>query len=425
MTPGTVVLGDTRLPVAPGRGARLGRGRLVEGLGARGGALHAGPWPEPVGRALLLPLALGTSGARDAVLVVGLSPRLPLEEGYRDFLQVLSRQLASDAVRVQALEQVSNVSLSTGQVHPPHEQVRCEPRRASPETGPRAFVHEAEQWLSPAPDASAHPPLPALPREAPRGHVLLADDNADMRDSLGRLLESRFTVEAVADGQAALAAARARPPDVVLSDVMMPGLEGFGLVRAFKADPRTAHVPLMLISARAGEEAKIEGLEAGVDDYLVKPFGARELLARVGAKVTVGQARAERERLFGEMEAARVRLDNLIENAPVFVCVLHGPEHVYALVNPLYQQLIGVGRELLGLPVASGPPGGGGAGLRPTARRRLPHGRALHRTRDAVPRGPERERPTGGVLRQLRPPAETRCARAGGGDRRLRLRGDG
>jgi signal transduction histidine kinase len=127
--------------------------------------------------------------------------------------------------------------------------------------------------------------------DAPR--ILLADDNADMRDYVARLLIERgWFVEAVGDGSAALAAARRRRPDLVLTDVMMPGLDGFALMRALRREPATATVPVVLLSARAGEEARIEGAEAGADDYLVKPFGAQELLARVGAQLTLARERA-------------------------------------------------------------------------------------------------------------------------------------
>lgn len=82
-----------------------------------------------------------------------------------------------------------------------------------------------------------------------------------------------------------------RRPDLVLSDVMMPRLDGIGLLRELRADPALARLPVMLLSARAGEEASIEGLEAGADDYLIKPFVARELLARVSANVKLGKLR--------------------------------------------------------------------------------------------------------------------------------------
>ncbi len=101
------------------------------------------------------------------------------------------------------------------------------------------------------------------------------------------------TVEAVADGQAALTAARRRRPDLVLSDVMMPRLDGFGLVAALRQDPGLADIPVILLSARAGEEAQVEGLGAGADDYLIKPFAARELLARLAANIALSRLRRE------------------------------------------------------------------------------------------------------------------------------------
>ena len=140
-------------------------------------------------------------------------------------------------------------------------------------------------------------PSKSAPRAAnspeARPRVLWADDNSDMRDYVTRLLSERYEVEAVADGEAALAAARAHTPDLVLSDVMMPRLDGFGLVRALRDDPRLGPVPIILLSARAGEEARIEGVAAGADDYLTKPFSARELLARVDAQIKMARFRNE------------------------------------------------------------------------------------------------------------------------------------
>jgi PAS domain S-box-containing protein len=156
-----------------------------------------------------------------------------------------------------------------------------------------AFVEEALHWL-PEMDASGlgAPDTPALPAgERPR--VVLADDNADMRDYVRRLLTDRYDVTAVANGQAALAAIRDARPDLVLSDVMMPLLDGFGLLAEIRADPDLLDLPVILLSARAGEEARSEGLDAGADDYLTKPFSARELLARVGANLAMVKVRRE------------------------------------------------------------------------------------------------------------------------------------
>jgi signal transduction histidine kinase len=123
--------------------------------------------------------------------------------------------------------------------------------------------------------------------------ILLVDDNADMREYLTQILSKHVQVEAVGDGAAALLAAQTRIPNLIVSDVMMPRLDGFQLLRALRADPRTREVPIMLLSARAGEEAIVEGLEAGADDYLIKPFSAQELISRVMAHLQMAQQRGE------------------------------------------------------------------------------------------------------------------------------------
>ncbi|RZU77131.1 PAS domain S-box-containing protein [Micromonospora kangleipakensis] len=130
------------------------------------------------------------------------------------------------------------------------------------------------------------------PPDAPR--VVLVDDNPDLRAYVTELLAPHFGVRTAGDGRAALAAIVADPPDLVLADVMMPHLDGFGLLAALRADPRTADLPVVLLSARAGPEAAVEGLAAGADDYLVKPFSASELLARVRANLARARARLRR-----------------------------------------------------------------------------------------------------------------------------------
>ncbi len=159
-----------------------------------------------------------------------------------------------------------------------------------------AFLEEAQQWLS---ETSTSEKKISLAREsAPsqRARVLVADDNADMLDYIRRILEGQFEIEAVSNGVAALAAVHINPPDLVLTDVMMPELDGFGLVRALRGDPSTATIPVIMLSARAGEESRVEGMQSGVDDYLIKPFSARELLARVEAHLKISQIRKAAER---------------------------------------------------------------------------------------------------------------------------------
>jgi signal transduction histidine kinase/DNA-binding response OmpR family regulator len=193
---------------------------------------------------------------------------------------------------------IFTVTMPLGRAHLPAERIGA--ARTAPSFGLRAeaFVEEALRWL-PGETAGGEiaiatqsiGPEPAPPSASERSLVLLADDNADMRDYVRRLLAERYEVVAVADGQAALEMARRRRPDLVLSDVMMPRLDGFGLLQALRADPDLREVPIVLLSARAGEEAKIEGLEFGADDYLVKPFSARELVARVAANLELARIR--------------------------------------------------------------------------------------------------------------------------------------
>ncbi|HEX8536169.1 MAG TPA: ATP-binding protein, partial [Cystobacter sp.] len=495
---------------------------LVEDLGSRFGALPGGPWPEPTTRALLLPVSLGSSGETNAVLVAGLSPRLPLDGGYRDFLQLLARQVAADAARARAYEEekrraeqlaeldrakttfFSNVShefrtpltlmlgpledalsdgeepLSSGQrerlalvhrngmrlfklvnslldfsrleagrakvafqptdlpaytaelvshfesaarragllltvdlaalpepvwldreawekvvfnllsnaikytfeggitvtlraegaeavlrvrdtgtgipeqalphvferfhrvegararshegsgiglalvlelvklhggsiharsvvgegstfsvhlplgsAHLPSGRVLSGEEAGATEARAEPYVAEALGWMRTEADARRKPAAASPAPTGPRARVLVVDDNADMRAYVTGLLHPAFEVEAVGDGVRALESLRAHRPDLILSDVMMPRLGGFGLLREVRAADALKTVPFILLSARAGEEASVEGLEAGADDYLVKPFSARELLARVQSHLELARMRRE------------------------------------------------------------------------------------------------------------------------------------
>ncbi len=144
---------------------------------------------------------------------------------------------------------------------------------------------------------------------AQRPRVLWVDDNGDMREYVRRLLMDHFDVTAFADGTSALMAARAEPPDLVLSDVMMPGLDGFGLLRELRSDEATRTIPVILLSARAGEEAIVEGLGTGADDYICKPFVARELVARVRTHVELARARRA---WTNKLERANAELEEFV-----------------------------------------------------------------------------------------------------------------
>jgi len=176
-----------------------------------------------------------------------------------------------------------------------------------------------------------------------------------MREYIARLLGDRWMVEAVRDGAAALASAQAHRPDVVVADVMMPEIDGFELLKRLRADERTQSVPVILVSARAGEEARVEGLQAGADDYLVKPFAARELIARVQAQVMRAKVRSVEE-------AHAQRLTNIFEHAPVGLAILRGPEHVFEFVNQVYLGMVGA-RPIVGRAIRTALPELSGQGL--------------------------------------------------------------
>jgi PAS domain S-box-containing protein len=214
------------------------------------------------------------------------------------------------------------------------------------------YVHEALRWL-PA-DARTTSVSPAV-ADATTGvvpdrgfgtvaladtpaRVLVADDNADMRDYLSRLLSGAgYQVTLAVDGQEALEAIRADVPDLVVCDVMMPRLGGLELLAALRSDSRTAAVPVLLLSARAGQEASIEGLHAGADDYLVKPFAAAELLARVRANVELARLRNHHARW-------RTALVDSLQEA-FFVCDEQG---AVIEINAAFSDILGYGTD--GLP---------------------------------------------------------------------------
>jgi signal transduction histidine kinase len=211
-----------------------------------------------------------------------------------------------------------------------------------------SYVAEAEGWIggagsSDAPPLDADPPVGTDP-----ARILVADDNADMRDYLRRLFGRRWQVEVVGDGLAALEAVRREAPDLVVSDVMMPRLDGFGLLAALRQEDATRHVPLVLLSARAGEEARVEGLAAGADDYIVKPFSGRELVARVDALLL-------RRRVRAVETAAAKRLQAIFAQAPVAIAITRGPQHVFEQANAYYVALVG-GRDVVGKAVRAALP---------------------------------------------------------------------
>ncbi|HEX8109559.1 MAG TPA: response regulator, partial [Kofleriaceae bacterium] len=345
--PGEIVLDDARWPL--GEAYRERRTIVVDDLRARFGAMPGGPYPQPAHTALVLPMPRAGHDEPHGFFVAGVSPRRALDDRYRTFFELardhlvaaLDKALAFEdsRKRTEALAEIdraktalfSNIShefrtpltLMLGLLEDALARGSI-----TPDDLGTAFRDPAEEAVAVSPAERAEP------APAPRARVLVADDNADMRSYLRGVLAPHVAVDTACDGRAALEAARCAPPDLVLTDVMMPNLDGFGLMRALRADERTRAIPVVLLSARAGDESRIEGLQAGADDYLVKPFSARELIARV-------RTHLELSRLRREAELQSSRLNTLFEHAPAAICVLEGPDHVYRLMNPPCLEAIG------------------------------------------------------------------------------------
>jgi signal transduction histidine kinase/CheY-like chemotaxis protein len=232
---------------------------------------------------------------------------------------------AGDGTRV-------TVRFPRGTTHLPDEHLATAPQEPdddarpsspTPDVSSSADGAPASHTPSSADDASPSDPEPA-PRapgsdeEPQRKVVLVVDDNADVRRYVRSILAPTYTVIEAAHGEEGLDQAREATPDCILADVMMPTMDGVTMVRHLKSDRATAHIPIVMLTARAGTEHEIEGLEAGADDYVTKPFDAGVLQARVAGMIEVrqrlrrrirqelkrqsgdGQAGASSERAFGQ-----------------------------------------------------------------------------------------------------------------------------
>jgi PAS domain S-box-containing protein len=156
--------------------------------------------------------------------------------------------------------------------------------------------------------------------------LLLVEDNLEMRSYLSQLLRGRYAVTAVENGKSALDVARQRRPDVILSDLMMPDLDGLSLVEIIKSDEALQHIPIILLTARAGRDAAVSALEAGADDYIAKPFSPAELLARLRAAYRLGSAQRRIAALADELQRTRGELARLQRVGQVQLEVPQAPE---------------------------------------------------------------------------------------------------
>lgn len=265
-----------------------------------------------------------------------------------------SRHLSQGHV---ASDAVNPIALQGSAISYVEEALNWMPRRAPAQHGNGASPDSASRDLADA----------AAPAGENRPVILLADDNADMREYVASLLSGRFCVLTAANGRHALEEMERVKPDLVLSDIMMPEMDGFTLLAALRANPETRTIPVIMLSARAGEEAHTEGIECGADDYLIKPFAARELTAHVEAQLKMARMRrealAQEAQLTREVQQARQFAWEALEHIPDAFCTLDRDFRITYMnaaafatversaINPLGQRLLEIYPHLAGTPV--------------------------------------------------------------------------
>lgn len=219
------------------------------------------------------------------------------------------------------------VAIPIGNEHLAEEQI-VDRENYSNDSLTDAFVEEAgtllqEQDRDPALTDGAQSKV-NLPK------VLIIDDNADMRGYIKNLLKENYRVVTANNGMDGLQKVKSEKPDLVISDIMMPIIDGIEVVRELKGNPETSRLPVILLSARAGEESKIEGFDIGADDYLVKPFSSLELLARVRSQLNIASLRSSAEKY----------IHSVFQQAPVSITLLKGPDFVIEFANEISTKLV-------------------------------------------------------------------------------------
>lgn len=180
------------------------------------------------------------------------------------------------------------ISIPLGNKHLPSDQIQVSKEElSSTAINPEAFREEASRWLT------KNESEEIISHELSKPRVVLAEDNADMQMYIKSILEGICEMHIVSNGRQAIETIRRIKPDLVLTDIMMPEIDGIGLLRAIRSEETLKAIPVILLTARAGEEARIEGLQSGADDYLTKPFGRNELIARVTSNLQLSKLRKE------------------------------------------------------------------------------------------------------------------------------------
>ncbi|MBA4853004.1 ATP-binding protein [Emticicia sp. BO119] len=246
-------------------------------------------------------------------------------------------QLHKGEISVESKEGIGSkfiVSIPLGKSHLPYTQIQDTADFADAISN--VYIDEAASFLQNKPEESVAEPGSF---DTSLTTVLVVDDNADMRQHIQAIISTRYNILTAANGVEALQVIAQHKPDLILSDIMMPVMDGIELLKEVKDNREIAHIPVILITARAGEESRIEGYETGADDYMTKPFSANELLSRIKSQLKIAHTRKEVEQ----------RLKGFLMQAPAAIAILEGSEHTFSLANTRFQQLIGrQSAEMLG-----------------------------------------------------------------------------
>jgi PAS domain S-box-containing protein len=210
------------------------------------------------------------------------------------------------------------VSIPIGRKHLPVEQI--DESDIDPEVRlADAFLEEADSLIA----LPVNNKTDQTQKVGDASYILVVDDNPDMREYLKNILGRTFTVVTAENGSDALQKMQERAPQLVVSDVMMPVMDGIQLLKTIKENKKFERIPVILLTARAGEESRIEGYQIGADDYLVKPFSTKELLARITVQLS----------LRGKIEENEKQLEYVIKKAPVGIVIYQGPDFIVEAAN--------------------------------------------------------------------------------------------
>jgi PAS domain S-box-containing protein len=280
----------------------------------------SGPGVEPRLRtAIFERFRQGDGGANRETSGTGLGLAIAQEfvEMHKGAIEVLDSDLGGARFRV------------TVPVHRLSAAVEVSPQQAPDRSALDGLLEELRlPPAAPAPDGTG------VVGTEPKPTVLVVEDNPDMNRFVAQCLSHDYDVVCAFDGQQGLEKALAVQPVLIVSDIMMPRVSGVDMIAALRKRPEMQETPILLLSAKADDELKVRLLEGGAQDFVTKPFTERDLLARVRNLMAIKQAR----------EALRARsqeLDELFQQAPSFMAVLRGPDHVVELANAASRRLVG------------------------------------------------------------------------------------